>query len=110
MQQSWHGPLPPPQQLAEFDAITPGLADRIMRMAEEEGQHSRSVQKRALTGAITTQVIGQVFGLLLAAGCLYASYKLALADHDWVAGILGGTTLTTVVLAFLRWKKDSDEV
>lgn len=109
MQQSWHGPLPPPQQLAEFDAITPGLADRIMKMAEEEGRHSRDVQKRALTGAITTQVVGQVFGLLIAAGCLYASYHLAMAGHDWVAGILGGGTLTTVVLAFLRWKKDSDE-
>lgn len=108
MQQSWHGPLPPPQQLAEFDAITPGLADRIMKMAEQEGEHSRTIQRRALMGTIITQIVGQVFGLLLASGCLFASYKLAMADREWVAAILGGTTLTTVVLAFLRWRKEPD--
>ena len=32
--EAFSGPLPPPQHLAEYEKICPGLADRIMKMAE----------------------------------------------------------------------------
>ncbi|MGE8279065.1 MAG: DUF2335 domain-containing protein [Stenotrophomonas sp.] len=105
VQQTWQGPIPSPKQLAEFEAIKPGLADRIVSMAEDEGVHSRLIERRSLNWSIVAQLVGQAFGLGIAIACLYASYLLAMANHDAVAGILGGTTLTTVALAFLRWKK-----
>lgn len=113
VEEKWSGPLPPPKQLADFEAIKPGLADRIVCMAEEEGAHTRLVEKRALNWTIVAQLIGQFFAAGLAAGCLWVSYLLAMAGHDWIAGILGGTTLTTVVLAFLgarrsKFNPDSD--
>ena len=103
---SWQGPLPPPAQLAQFNEVVPGCAERIIRMAEQEGEHSREVQMRAVKATVIGQYIGQAFALLLAAGAMIASYFLAMADHDMVAAILGGTTLTTVVLAFLQRKRD----
>lgn len=105
VQQTWHGPIPSPKQLADFETIKPGLADRIVRMAEDEGFHTRLCERRALNWSIVSQLVGQVFGAGLAVGCLYASYQLAMANHEGVAIVLGGTTLTTVVLAFLRWRK-----
>ena len=106
-QQSWHGPLPSPEQLARFNQVLPGCAERIVRMAEQEGEHSREVQMRAVKGTVRGQYIGQFSALAVAAGCLVASYNLAMSGHDAVAGILGGGTLTTVVLAFLNRKKEA---
>lgn len=42
---SFSGPLPPPDLLAEYEQVLPGLADRIVRMAEDEGAHRRFIQK-----------------------------------------------------------------
>ena len=44
------GPLPPPDLLAKYERALPGLADRIVAMAEAEaeGDHRRALQKRAL--------------------------------------------------------------
>jgi uncharacterized membrane protein len=45
---SFSGPLPPPDLLAEYEQVIPGLADRIVRMAEEEGRHRRWLQRALL--------------------------------------------------------------
>lgn len=42
------GPLPPPDALAMYERAKPGLADRIVRMAEMEGEHRRGLQRRAM--------------------------------------------------------------
>lgn len=77
-------------------------------MAELEGEHSRDVQMQAVKATVRSQYAGQALAFLLAAGAMVASYQLAMSGHDMVAAILGGTTLTTVVLAFLQRKRDSD--
>ena len=103
--QQWQGPLPHPDQLARFDEVIPGCAERIVKMAELEGEHSREVQMRAVRGAVRSQHIGQVCAFILAAGAIAGAIYLALNDHDAVAGVLVGGTLGTIVLAFLSSKK-----
>lgn len=103
--QQWHGPLPSPDQLARFNDVVPGAAERIIRMAEQEGEHNRLVQARAVSGAIVAQWLGQIFAMLVAGGGLFATYKLAMAGHDAVASIVAGTAITTVVAAFLQAKQ-----
>lgn len=44
--QSYQGPLPPPQMMAGYEEVLPGLADRIMAMAEETSAHIRKVRER----------------------------------------------------------------
>ena len=95
--------------LAAFEEFRPGLAERIIRMAELEGSHSRLVERRALNWAIAVELMGQLFGAGLAMLCLWASYKLAIADREWVAAVLGGTTMTSVVVAFIRHKRGHDQ-
>lgn len=45
---TFSGPLPPPDLLAEYDQVLPGLADRIVAMAEKEGDSRRALQSRAM--------------------------------------------------------------
>lgn len=42
------GPIPPPDQLAEYELTLPGLADRLVGIAERESDHRRALQRRAM--------------------------------------------------------------
>jgi uncharacterized membrane protein len=44
----WKGPLPPPQLLAKYDEIMPGLADRLTKMAELQLVHRTELEKNAI--------------------------------------------------------------
>lgn len=49
------GPLPQPQVLAQYDAVVPGGADRIVKLAENQVKHRHTMQAR-----------GQIFTFVLA--------------------------------------------
>ena len=58
---SFSGPLPPPTALKDYDAIMPGLGERLVRMAEREQDH-RHVADNRIIGLYER---GQWFGLFL---------------------------------------------
>lgn len=68
LHQSFTGPLPPPKLLSEYDQVLPGLAERIVKMAETEGNHRRSVESRLVR--LSEWGIGSalLIALVLAAG------------------------------------------
>lgn len=99
-QQSWQGPLPSPDMLAKFDHVVPGSAERIIRMAEQEGEHSREVQMRAVRATVRIQHIGQVMAFVLCLGALYCAYQLAMNGHDWVAATLVASGLVGLAAVF----------
>lgn len=45
----WSGPLPQPDDLARYEQVAPGSAERIIRMAEEQGLHVRSLETQQST-------------------------------------------------------------
>ena len=62
----------PPEILAEYEKIAPGFTNRMIEMAEKEGEHRRELEKKALDADITlrqTQLkqirMGQIFGFLI---------------------------------------------
>jgi hypothetical protein len=44
----WHGPLPPPSTLQQFDSVVSNGAERIFKMAEVEQAHRIEVEKASL--------------------------------------------------------------
>jgi uncharacterized membrane protein len=40
-------PIPPPELLAKYERTLPGLADRLVLIAENESEHRRALQRRA---------------------------------------------------------------
>jgi uncharacterized membrane protein len=60
------GPLPPPALLEHYNTIHPGAADRIIRMAEEQGSHRREMEKLELQANNAVQTRGPVLGFILA--------------------------------------------
>ena len=106
--QQTSGPIPDPQTLRQYNEITPGLADRIVRMAEDEALHRRGLE-RTIVDAQSDDIksqrteirLGQVFAVVVAvAGFGFGTY--AMTHGAQIGGsVLGGGTLVSIVGAFL---------
>ena len=79
------GPLPPPDLLDAYERTMPGLADRIVKMAETEQGHRHRSENRDNRVAGYLQIVGQIGAIGLSAIGIYAGYALLMADKS-VAG------------------------
>jgi uncharacterized membrane protein len=94
-------PLPHPSELEGYEAILPGSTERIFAMVENQSNHRRGLENRALAlesrnslfGLITGGIIG-IVGLCIAGFCVYLG-------HDLTGLALGGGTLVSLVGPFI---------
>lgn len=99
--QSWTGPLPPPAALEAFRELLPDAPERIFRQWEMESDHRRQYESRALRGTIANDRISRLAAAVFALSALgVAAYAISV-NQPWVAGVIGGTTIASVVGAFL---------
>jgi uncharacterized membrane protein len=93
----YRGPLPPPAMLSDYNSVLPGLADRIVRMAETEQGQAHRMQRWYAVLRFTGQ--GAAFFIALAG--LVVGGLLINAGHniEGLVALVGG--LGPVVGAFL---------
>jgi len=60
------GPLPPPDVLDQYNKIHPGAADRIICMAEQQGEHRRHLEKVTIEADAFSEKIGPFLGFIIA--------------------------------------------
>src|SRR5690606_39448599 len=105
-------PLPPPSELAAFDEIQPGFAERIMVMAEEQAKHRKQLEMKAVDAeiedarSVRTQFRrGQIFGLIIAVLGLISAVLIAAVNQTSggaaTASIVGGSTVLGLVGVFV---------
>ncbi len=99
------GPLPHPADLAAYASISPDLVNRIVVMAEAEGDHRRSLERRLVTAAIWRGYIGQVFGLAVGLGGLATAAFLGYHNHPAVAAIVAGIDIVGLVGVFVLGRR-----
>ena len=88
--QSFSGPLPPPLVLREYNEIIPGLADRIVALAEKQTEHRIGIETKVINSDIGRSWGGLICGFVVALACVVAGTLCILYGHDWA-----GTTLAT---------------
>lgn len=96
------GPLPPPADLQAYEKTLPGLAERIVVMAETEQRERNRLEADQLEKAFAVEFRGQIFAflcVLLLAGSAVACAFLGVPS---VGIALAGVTLAGVVASFLR--------
>ena len=99
------GPLPDPQTLREYDDLRPGSAAEIIKMASDQAQHRREMEKMALAadssardnqlqvehqrirGTIVTDRLGMILGWIVALACVAGAIWSAVADKPSVVTI-----------------------
>lgn len=95
------GPIPQPQALAEYEHIHPGLANRLVTMAENEQAHRHRIVSRRSWAQIWITVLGQIFGFTVAVMTIGIGGFLLYNDKQ-LAGfvsLIGG--LATLLGAFI---------
>lgn len=113
----WAGPLPTPEDLAKFEQVLPGLADRIMKQAEAEQlarhrREERMFEDRAAVRA--TEASLHTKGLLVAIGIVVllvaGSVTCAIFNHPFPATVFAGSSLAQVFRSLLiDWRKKPND-
>jgi len=117
---SFQGPIPPPGILAEYEKICPGLATRIVSMAEAQSAHRQELEKVSVTGITTDAVAsrqerrwGQVIGGIVVTTAICGAVALGIWGRSAWANAAGGTigsiSLVGVIIAFMTGKANGKE-
>lgn len=110
IRQAYSGPLPPPSWLEHYAEIQSDFPERILSLTEREAAHRHEIQKNLADSSIKDTRRGQVFGLVVACVVLFVAALALILNHPWIAGILGGGTLVSLVGVFVygRSSRSSD--
>lgn len=103
------GPLPPAEELEKYEKLLPGLADRIVKMAEKEQDHQHDMQKTGLKGEIWDGRIGQILGFLIGFGALGYGSHTAIAGAEITGGFIGVGGIGSLVAVFVYGRKRPDK-
>jgi len=84
------GPLPPPEELAKYDRILPGAADRIIRMAAQQSVHRLNLETVAIGANAATQKWGLACAFVTAMSAIWGGIWISLKG-------MSGAGLTTII-------------
>lgn len=100
-QKSYSGPLPAPEDFAEYEKILPGSTDRILKMAEKQVDHRISSDNKIIDNTYRQSGRGQILGAILVVMFGVISLILGLSGHDSLAKYIGVTTVIGLAVVFV---------
>lgn len=108
----YSGPLPPSAELASYEKIKPGLADRIIHMAENEQSHRHKLEAQELAmtekqikAAVRESFLGQFFAFSIALFTVSAGAYVTIQGAEIPGSILGTAGLAAIVYVFIQGRK-----
>ena len=101
---SRQGPLPPPQDLAEYERILPGSADRIISSSEKQLNHRISIESQTIASQNKQSGLGQIFGFIIAIVGFLCSFGAICMNHAVAGTIIGTVDLVAPVSVFVYGK------
>jgi uncharacterized membrane protein len=104
------GPLPHPEILAQYDTIVPGLAERIVKMAESQAQHRQGLEHMVVQSNTRNERRGQVFGFLISVLVIGGSIYLIDSGKsaEGVTGIVVNLVSLVGVFVYGRRRKERE--
>jgi uncharacterized membrane protein len=100
-QQQYSGVLPLPTHLEKYEEILPGAAERIMKMAEDQSVHRRSLESKAIDSDIKNSQLGLWFGFIIGVFGIGCGAFLMYSGKLIEGGLIGGGTLASLVGVFI---------
>ncbi|HEX9646612.1 MAG TPA: DUF2335 domain-containing protein [Alphaproteobacteria bacterium] len=113
---TYRGPIPPPGMLKQYDAVIPGLADRMVGGWDDERRHRHSLEDRAFEGDESRMNRAQYHALTLGLLGIVAAGVIAILDGWEAAAVvaivaIGGPTAATALsrlVSLPRLDRNSD--
>ena len=100
-QKSYSGPLPAPEDFAEYEKILPGSTDRILKMAEKQVDHRISSDNKIIDNTYRQSGRGQILGAILVVMFGVIILIFGLTGHDSLAKYIGVTTVIGLAVVFV---------
>ena len=107
--QSFRGPLPPPEVLAEYEKAHTGSIERIFQMAEKEQNHRIESEKYLIQSPMKLSGRGQIFGFIIAILGVGVSYLLISQGSTITGSVFGGSVLLGLVSVFVYGQKNQNK-
>jgi uncharacterized membrane protein len=90
MQKHYQGVIPSPDMMEHYARIDPDLPNRIMLMAEKEGEDRRKRDRKALGYGFTVDLSGIISGIIVVGGVIWLCTRFIdkgfAKEGAWVAG------------------------
>lgn len=99
------GPLPSPDDLQRYDEIQPGLAGRIVQMAENEARHRHDMDKTVMQNTFRERRLGQVLGFAIGVFTIAAGAYVAVSGAQAAGAIISGSAVVGLVSVFVLGRK-----
>lgn len=84
------GPLPPPEDLANYERVLPGSADRIICMAEGQATHRQSLEQKVINANVSIQQLGLACAFIIAMTAIVGGIWISLKG-------MSGTGLSVII-------------
>ena len=101
LSQSFSGPLPPPEVLAQYDELMPGGAQRIISLAEEQARHRMGLENFVVKSESTRSFQGLVAGVVVAISFLLGAVVLGLNGQPTAGTIIGTVDIVSLASVFV---------
>ncbi len=98
---SYSGPLPPPEDLREYESIQKGAADRIIKVLEKQVEHRIEQESKIVDNEHDLSKRGQRLGFVLCFFFGAVAACLGLKDHDVLAGTIVGILIIAIAVIFV---------
>jgi uncharacterized membrane protein len=95
------GPLPPPGQLADYEAVYPGAAEWIIKEAERNAAHVRDMERQGIRAQRIDMLLFRLLPFALVAAFLLASVIIAVFVNPYIGGAAVVATMGGVLTAYL---------
>ena len=105
----YKGPLPSPEHLAAFEAVYPGTADRILKMAESQIAHRQYLEKKTVDTQASNSVWGMRFAFILGMTTVLGGIYVSSAGSSLVGLATLAVGLSSLVGVFVYGKHANKE-
>ncbi len=103
VEMSFSGPLPPPEILKKYDDVLPGSVERIIKMAEQQAEHRRSLEQQVIKSDIKNSKLGILCGFFIGMGGIVGGVVVAIyGKQPLFGGILSFASLAILAGVFVH--------
>lgn len=101
------GPIPAPDDLMKYEALCPGLADRIVKMAESQIAHRQSLEQISVTANAELAKLGIFSAVIISVAVIIAGAYIVSCGQslEGLAAIVGA--LVSLVGVFIYGKESN---
>lgn len=104
-EEHYSGPIPQAAELGSYEGVLPGLADRIVTMAERQARHRRRLEFMDVAWEHVHVSLGQLSALFVALFFGWIAWDLGQDGETLLAAFLGAVDLVALVSVFIYGKR-----